>query len=301
MDRDLFPKEKVAYDSPENALYIRNARLSWSPGMGFLCHWHDEVEFLYVRRGHVTYNVDGELYLLEEGQGIFVNACHLHFGFSADGTDADYLCILFPSVLLCTSPFIERSFIHPLLNNAAFPMAVLAPEVPWQKRVLELLLETEAAYTEKPAGWPLVIQSCYCLIWQQLFANQPPARTALPAANPRIAELKRMVEFINEHYRERITLKEISDAGIVCESSCARIFKKYLSTTPMAYLNSCRLTEGCRLLRETTLSLEEVAERAGFSSAAYFSAQFRRAYHLTPREYRRENRDTRPEGGTRMD
>lgn len=286
MERELFPKEKVAYDSPENTLYIHNAKLSWSPGMGYLCHWHDEVEFLYVREGKVTYNVDGELYLLQAGQGIFVNAWHLHFGYSADGSDGDYLCILFPSAQLCASPYIERNFVNPLMNNTAFPLAVLSPETPWQKRVIDLLLEADALYQEKPAGWPLAIQSCYYLIWQQLFANQPPAPSKPPVANPRIAELKRMVQFINENYTKRITLKEISDAGSVCESSCTRIFKKYLSITPGSYLTSCRLTEACTLLRETDRTLEEIAACVGFSSAAHFSVQFRRAYQLTPREYR---------------
>jgi two-component system response regulator YesN len=58
--------------------------------------------------------------------------------------------------------------------------------------------------------------------------------------------------------------------------------------TFVAYITRVRLTQALRLLRETELSVAEIAASAGFSDQSYFDRRFRRAFGKTPREYRAE-------------
>ncbi|MDR2462849.1 MAG: AraC family transcriptional regulator [Verrucomicrobiales bacterium] len=64
--------------------------------------------------------------------------------------------------------------------------------------------------------------------------------------------------------------------------------KRLTNTTPMDYLNRCRLEwAAAELVRRPAENITGITYRAGFSSSAYFATQFKRRYGLTPREYRR--------------
>ena len=58
-----------------------------------------------------------------------------------------------------------------------------------------------------------------------------------------------------------------------------------LDQTPTLFIRSIRMEQAARLLREGQLSVSEVAERTGFSSASYFSRLFQKTYGCNPSEY----------------
>lgn len=65
-----------------------------------------------------------------------------------------------------------------------------------------------------------------------------------------------------------------------------RIFRAQLGTTVSAYIRQSRMELARRLLRNDSISIEEVAAQAGFRNAANFSTSFRREEGLSPRQYR---------------
>ena len=67
-----------------------------------------------------------------------------------------------------------------------------------------------------------------------------------------------------------------------CQPNAMLTFKEYLY--------SVRMTYACKLLSYSDKSLLEVAMDAGFPDLRAFSQQFDRAYHTTPKEYRRQFR-----------
>ena len=99
---------------------------------------------------------------------------------------------------------------------------------------------------------------------------------------------KRMLDFIRTHYGEKLTVDAIAAAGGVCRTKCWQIFRKYLGQTPNDYLNSFRLEKGMQLLKSTRMSVTEIAEECGFSSASYFTELFTRQKGCTPTQYRRK-------------
>ena len=69
-----------------------------------------------------------------------------------------------------------------------------------------------------------------------------------------------------------------------------RIFYKYYGQTPTAFINSCRLTEACRLLRSTEEKILDIAYDCGYENLSYFNRQFRKRYGQTPKEYRKQKK-----------
>ena len=99
-----------------------------------------------------------------------------------------------------------------------------------------------------------------------------------------------MLSLIHNGYGEKVTLNKIADAGKISISNCNVIFKKYLKESPIKYLLNYRLIKSTELLVENALPITEVAFEVGFSNPSYFIDAFKKAYGLTPNEYRKKFR-----------
>ena len=109
--------EKVRYDYSDYPIYTQRALLSSYPNYAAPVHWHDDIELIAVLSGEMRYNVNGEIISIRENEGIIVNARQIHFGFSTERKDCDFICILLHPLMLCATPAYERDFVLPVLHN----------------------------------------------------------------------------------------------------------------------------------------------------------------------------------------
>ena len=99
--------------------------------------------------------------------------------------------------------------------------------------------------------------------------------------------LRRILRYIDGHYREGITLSGLSERFGLSVSYIARLFKMELRTTTVRYINSVRICAACELLLSTGYSIGRIAEQVGFENQYYFSRVFRSFYGITPGQFRR--------------
>lgn len=64
---------------------------------------------------------------------------------------------------------------------------------------------------------------------------------------------------------------------------------RFLNQTPMAYVNQYRLYQSLELLRDTAMSVMEIALAVGFGSASYYAETFRKNFDQSPTQYRKEH------------
>ena len=121
--------ERVAYNDPAYPVYAGFGRLGRLPGMKVIHHWHEDMEFIYCRTGHMVYSVNGEHVRLREGDGIYVSPRQVHRNYSEDGTDASYLTVLIHPSLLRTR-FQEMEQIISTYNRFGVPTCSGATDVP---------------------------------------------------------------------------------------------------------------------------------------------------------------------------
>ncbi|MBR1781606.1 MAG: AraC family transcriptional regulator [Oscillospiraceae bacterium] len=282
-------RERVNYDAPDLPLYIHRSILSdYAPSLSAVCHWHDDVEFMYMCRGHMDYNVDGTIYHMDEGDGIFVNSNRLHYGFSPDGSDSEFICILLTPTLLSATAYIEQNYIRPVTGSQRLRAVVLERECADDAALLTLLQRIWSVYQSGAPDYVLQLQSLFYRVWQELFRRVPGEQTGAADQGDRLS-LKMMLGFIHDHHGERITAADIAAAGFVSQSKCFRLFRRYINRTPVECLTEYRLKVGCQLLAETDLSVTEIAARTGFVSSSYFAERFRQHYGCTPLQFRRRS------------
>ncbi|MBO4401366.1 MAG: AraC family ligand binding domain-containing protein [Selenomonadaceae bacterium] len=131
--------EIISYENPNLPLYIARGRMSNFSNMKALGHWHDDIEVMLATNGNFSYDVNGRKFFVREGDAIIVNAQQMHYGYSADGSDGEYLCVLFQPHLLTGSQFILEKYINPIIQNPHITETFLRRENESHRAVLNAL------------------------------------------------------------------------------------------------------------------------------------------------------------------
>lgn len=102
--------------------------------------------------------------------------------------------------------------------------------------------------------------------------------------------LTRVLSFVDAHLAEPIAVTDLATVACVSESKFTRAFRDATGSSPAAYVRTRRLRLATRLLRQTGLSIHEVAAASGFYDQAHFCRVFKAVERVTPVEYRRRRR-----------
>ncbi len=100
--------------------------------------------------------------------------------------------------------------------------------------------------------------------------------------------LLRARSLIEAEYAQKMTLGEIARRAGLSPNHLIKLFRRHLHETPAHYLWRLRVDHGVRLLRETGLSVAEIAYRTGFQNPFHFSRLVKARHRLSPRGLRRE-------------
>ena len=276
--------EQVRYDYAEYPIYIRRALLSAYPNYMAPSHWHDAVEFIVVLSGEMQYNVNGKIIHLQSGEGIFVNARQMHFGFSDTHMECDFICVLLHPVLLCNSVSIEQTYIKPLMKNQHIPYLKMTKEENWHNSILQDIRQIYVQRNSMAA--PLKVQSFFASAWATIFENTSNLNNMERMPNNSLTVIKNMIGFIQQNYREKILLADIAKSGAVGQSKCCKLFSEYLGQTPIHYLMVYRLDKSIELLQNTDLTISEIAFEVGFGGASYYAESFRKWMGQSPTKYK---------------
>ncbi|MGM9551068.1 MAG: AraC family transcriptional regulator [Clostridia bacterium] len=99
--------------------------------------------------------------------------------------------------------------------------------------------------------------------------------------------VKAAVNYIHTfYYHTNINVEQISSFIGIDRSYLYRIFKEKTGVSPKKYIIDYKLKTAAKLLRETSLSVGQVALSAGFDDQLYFSTVFKKCYGLPPTKYR---------------
>ncbi|MFC5650033.1 response regulator [Paenibacillus solisilvae] len=93
-------------------------------------------------------------------------------------------------------------------------------------------------------------------------------------------------QFIREHYREPITLKEMGKANYIHPIYLGQLFKKTTGLHFKDYLHKVRIEEAKLLLRKSDLKVYEIAGNVGYADQDYFMDKFKKLAGMTPTQYR---------------
>lgn len=92
--------------------------------------------------------------------------------------------------------------------------------------------------------------------------------------------------YIEEHYAQKLTLKEVADKCYVSQWHLSKLINKYTGNTFYELLNNVRIEKAKALLNDPKLKIGDIVDMVGYSDAAHFSRVFKRIVGVSANEYR---------------
>lgn len=256
--------------------YEENADCSYTGGN---LHYHDQWEIYYLKAGRCRYFIDKDTYDLRAGDMVIIPAGVLH--------TAVYSAERHSRVLInCGRQYIPAS-VYPRLGE----MTYLCRRAAWQGEIEDRLSRIAWEYTARDEFSQDMIRSelAELLI---LLARSAREGEGVFADRDFVTEA---ISYMQKHYAQRVTLREVAAHCAVSYEHLSRTFKKRTGFGFNEYLTLYRLKQAeALLLGGEEIPVGEIAYRCGFSDSNYFAERFGQIYGLPPTALRRQGREAAP-------
>ena len=95
------------------------------------------------------------------------------------------------------------------------------------------------------------------------------------------------INYINDNYNQNITIEQLAQISNLSKFHFSRLFKKYLGVSPYQYLANKRIENAKMYLKNSHLSVTEIAFEVGFSNLSTFARLFTKVTGISPTSFRR--------------
>lgn len=107
--------------------------------------------------------------------------------------------------------------------------------------------------------------------------------------NEQEKEIRRIAQYLEEHYRENITLESMAEVFSMNPYYFSSYFKKNMGENFKTYLTELRMNRAEILLRSTDMKSYQIALEVGYKNVRQFNENFKARYDMSPSEYRKKN------------
>lgn len=93
--------------------------------------------------------------------------------------------------------------------------------------------------------------------------------------------------YLLEHLEERVTIDQLCRRYHIDPTTLKSLFKSAYGTSLAAHIKEHRMEHAAQLLRQTDMSIGQIAQAVGYESQSKFSAAFQSFFHVLPSQYRK--------------
>lgn len=254
-------------------------------------HWHNETEIIYVKQGIIHMGIGEESIMVKEGEFVLIASGMVHYVLASPGS------------LRCVLQFREN-FFYDLLNDSEklYEMRNLWKEYPahsseWKTETADVatrfLTMVFAEDQAKMDGYMFAIKGYLYLFIMEMYRNKEyhsgKQRCDYTAETSSVLErLDAVFCFVEEHYKEKISLERAAKSAGFSTFYFARFFKKYAGKTFIQFLNEYRIDKAKWILMNEDVKAADVVERTGLGSEKTYYRLFKESVGMSPSEYQKK-------------
>lgn len=241
-------------------------------------HWHRSIEIDIVISGRVEYKMDGQSQYLHTGDVLIINSGMLHSNHWIDRNDH------FQGVTI----LISKSFLDMWLGKDVYL------KVPEDMRKRKELFDTviRIGQIEKENGAMKKIELMEVLYHLLLILGSECIEAEYVGSDRKtktIDNIKKVINYIEQHYKEDISLASVAAQMNYSSAHLSRVFKENIGYNFHDYLQSVRIGNAVRMIMQNKdVRLMECAIENGFTNIKSFIEVFKKIYGCTPSEWRKE-------------
>lgn len=263
-------------------------------------HWHDEMEFVYIKKGRGLVSVDFTHFEVAAGEIVIVCPGQLHTIEQLPHAAMEYENIIFPLTLLGSRQpdACWEQYILPVLRRQAGLPPKLDPSLDYYGPVAACIDEIDEIRRTFPDGYELLIKGKLFELFFHLYSGGAVTGTGVTTAcgisggsrnrQKSLDKTRQILKIVEEHYSEKLSIKEMAEACGFSQSHFMKFFKATIGVPFTAYLNDYRLTMASRLLLSSEDSILTIAGDTGFDNLSYFNRIFKQRFGMTPSRFRRQ-------------
>lgn len=229
-----------------------------------------DYQLVVIHRGDLTLSIDGVEHYVAAGQGILLRPHgEENFRFAAREETTHSWCQIPRDMVPPRMEFPEEMFARP---GDCDPWLLGFMKDGWKM----------PGDSSTVAGRQMIVGAVLTAIWAFCRTRTEVAPTVRPWPEPLLKARKLM----EARLADPLTLEDLAQAAGVSIGHLIKLANEHWAMTPMERLWRVRVENGARLLKETGLSIGEIAYRMGFSNPFHFSRRFRQRYGQHPRAWR---------------
>jgi AraC-like DNA-binding protein/mannose-6-phosphate isomerase-like protein (cupin superfamily) len=261
-----------------------------------VANWHERLEIFMPLDGPIRLRMGEQLVEVAAGDLLVVDNLKLHnledfrgfktrlivisflpeFVYGSGSPSCDYAFLV---------PFYAKQEGHPYVLRAADDLA--APAYLALAELLQRYFHSKDLLYSQAGCKASFLQILFCLT--RRFQASEVLRSEYLRHRHQAERLAQLFEFVRQNYAERMSIKAATQMVHMSQAQFMKVFKKVSGMTFVAHVTRVRIMKGLQLLRETDLTIAEIAARCGFSDQSYFDRRFRQAFGKSPREWRRSH------------
>ena len=241
---------------------------SWGPGI------RDYYSLYYVTEGSGYLTIDGQDYTIVE-QTCFLVPPHVVINYKPD--------LLHP----CSYYFIgfNGEAVNEYLERIG--LSTSSPVLSFENgHKIEQCFEYILNASNYPKSADLQAISGFYALIGTLCDHTEPQIPKIQTTSRQSDYIRQAIEYIETNYSRQITVEEISNHVGINRKYLTKLFNEKMNNSPKNYLIQYRINKACRLLKQSTLSIQEVSHSVGYTDALVFSKIFKKVIGICPREYR---------------
>ncbi|MCS7458631.1 AraC family transcriptional regulator [Paenibacillus doosanensis] len=248
-------------------------------------HSHDSYEIYYMRAGERFYFIKERSYHVKKGDLVLIQPNVLHKTMEAGSPQHERILINF-----------RDSFVEPVqsmlpgLLNVFEEGPVLHPdarELIAVEAVMEKMLREQKQQESGTEGYMKLLLGELLLMIQRHIEQSDSRSKVSDHPTTLHRKVSDIVKYINEHFREPMSLKGLSAHFHISPYYLCRIYKEVTGFGVIEYVNSLRVQEAQQLLKSSRMSVTDITEKVGFDSSTHFGRIFKSVCGMSPLQYRK--------------
>ncbi len=262
---------EVIYEIKSEEFNFRNkaeegGRLECSP------HLHYQIEFVLLLEGETTVYIDSVEYKIRAGDfcAVFPNQVHQ---FKSFDEEKFMLCIFNPDML----PELDETF----SGRVPRCSVIHREDLPYDTEAL--IRKMDEVHRESGEYKRILLKG----LLLSLFGGVMESFKLTDVKSVSSHSLKTVVNYCARNFSRDLSLKILEEELHISKYYISHLFSMKLKVRFNDYINSLRITDACRQLRQTDKTVTEISECVGFNTLRTFNRAFVRQIGMSPSEYRR--------------
>lgn len=237
----------------------------------FIAHIHDDIELCFVINGSGTAICNGKRYPLTNNSLFIAFPYQIHQ--YVDFVDGEYVFLIIkPSRLLTLGDIF-------LQNDST--CAVVDFKKTDDDNLINLLFTALNEYERD--GYSVVIDAYLTTFFVKLLKH-----LKLQKKQTSSDVVLQIIDYCLKNYKEPLSVDDVASALNISRSSVSHIFSSRLAISFNDYVNSLRLSDAVKLLKNSNDSVTDIASKVGFGTIRTFNRAFLKQYGMSPTDFRKK-------------